>query len=156
MTAREDYFLHERLSKLAKYIHEKKMNSSKTRELIADIFFKVDRHLSLQGLFVLMRKNFPRIGISTVYRTLKVLQEAGLAVERRFSDSETVYENYDSENHHDHAICLNCSSIFEFENREIEALQMEVAKKLEFVLIEHKLELYGYCKKCHEKIRVDP
>ncbi len=155
MTAREDYFLYERRAKLARFIHEKKMNSSKTRDIIADIFFKADRHVSLQSLFDLVRKNFPRIGISTVYRTLKVLQEAGLAVERRFSDSETVYENYDSENHHDHAICLNCSSILEFENQEIEALQMEVAKKLEFVLIEHKLELYGYCKKCHEKIKAD-
>jgi Fur family ferric uptake transcriptional regulator len=89
-----------------------------------------------------------KIGYATVYRTLKLLLDSGLAAERKFEDGQTRYEHADPEEHHDHLICLSCGDILEFEEERIEALQNEVAKKFGFEVVNHNLELYGYCEKC--------
>ncbi len=130
------------------YLDEKGLKSTKQRYYIADTFFRTNTHISLDELFRKVRRKFPKIGFATVYRTMRLLTECGLAIERQFGDGQTRYENVPKDGHHDHIICIKCSRIEEFHNQKIEELQEETAKKLGFKVIRHKLELYGYCRNC--------
>ena len=96
-----------------------------------------------------MRSHSAKVGYATVYRTMKLLTDAGLAALRQFGDGQTRYEVAGSQApHHDHLICMKCGLILEFENHEIEELQDSVAEKLGgFKIMTHKLELYGLCPK---------
>lgn len=131
-----------------KYIAEKGLKSTRQRSDIIKTFLKSNGHLSVEDLHHMVQKINPRIGYATVYRTLKLLTESGLAAERRFDDGYTRYERLSPEEHHDHLICLNCGDIVEFEDQRIEELQDEVADKHGFRVVSHNLEMYGYCKEC--------
>ncbi|MFA5072750.1 MAG: Fur family transcriptional regulator [Nitrospirota bacterium] len=124
------------------------------RERILEVFLKAKKHVSAEDLYAQLRKTDPGIGYATIYRTLKLLAEAGLAEERRFHDGFTRFEYKESDIHHDHLICTRCGSIMEFENERIEALQHDVAKKRGFQVASHKLELYGLCNDCLKKDRL--
>jgi Fur family ferric uptake transcriptional regulator len=137
---------------LTEYLAHKGMKSTGQRDKILKIFVEARRHLSAEELYVQVRKLHPGIGYATVYRTLKLLAEAGLAQERRFEDGFTRYEHTSADAHHDHLICTRCGTIIEFENERIEALQEDVARKKRFKVLNHKLELYGFCSDCQGKI----
>ncbi|MBI5238607.1 MAG: transcriptional repressor [Deltaproteobacteria bacterium] len=133
---------------LKSYIESKGLKSTTQRDYIADVFFKANTHISLDELLKKVKRKTPSIGYATVYRTMRLLTESGLAVTRDFGDGQTRYENLPEDGHHDHIICIKCSKIAEFQNPRIEQLQSESAKKLCFTVINHKLELYGYCSGC--------
>ncbi|MBI5810232.1 MAG: transcriptional repressor [Deltaproteobacteria bacterium] len=133
---------------LKSYIESKGLKSTTQRDYIADVFFKANTHISLDELLKKVKRKTPNIGYATVYRTMRLLTESGLAVTRDFGDGQTRYENLPEDGHHDHIICIKCSKIAEFQNPRIEQLQAESAKKLGFTVINHKLELYGYCSGC--------
>ncbi len=135
---------------LRRYIEEKGLKSTVQRDLITDTFLKAKTHLSLEELLREVRKKNPRIGYATVYRTMKLLTECGIAVERNFGDGQTRYEPI-PESHHDHLICTGCGKILEFEDERIERLQYEVARERNFKVKSHKLELYGLCLECQKK-----
>lgn len=134
---------------LIRYIHEKGLKSTHQRDDIVETFLKTKSHISVEEILQEVRKKNPKIGYATVYRTMKLLTECGLAFERHFGDGQTRYEHLPDENsHHDHLICTKCGRIVEFENKRIEQLQKEVAEKMGFKVVNHKLELYGLCKNC--------
>ncbi len=139
--------VNENIAALKAYLDKKGLKSTKQRDQIADTFFKSTTHISLDELLSKVKRRNSSIGYATVYRTVKLLSDAGLAVERNFGDGQTRYEHLHQE-HHDHMICLKCSNIVEFQNEKIEKLQDKMAKKLGFKVLTHKLELYGYCKSC--------
>jgi Fur family ferric uptake transcriptional regulator len=123
------------------------LRNTRQREVLTEIFFGAEGHLSLEELLGLAKKKDGGIGYATVYRTLKLLTELGLAHERQFSDGHLRYEAAD-ELHHDHLICTRCGIIVEFEEDEIERLQGEVAARHGFQLASHRMELYGVCASC--------
>ncbi len=88
------------------------------------------------------------IGYTTVYRTMKLLCDAGLANERHFDDGITRYEI--EHEHHDHLVCVKCGRIIEFECAMIEATQDEIAERYHFRVLRHRHELYGHCESCRE------
>ncbi|MBI3398770.1 MAG: transcriptional repressor [Deltaproteobacteria bacterium] len=133
---------------LQKYLHEKGLKSTTQRDDIIDVFFKTTTHINLEELLKKVRRKNPKIGYATVYRTMKLLTECGIAMERQFGDGQTRYEHIPDDSHHDHCICVRCGRIMEFENQKIEHLQKEIADKLNFTVTNHKLELYGFCSKC--------
>lgn len=133
---------------LKSYLLTKGLKSTAQRDYIADTFFKTNTHISLDELLKKVKRKTPNIGYATVYRTMKLLTECGLAIARQFGDGQTRYENLPEGGHHDHIICIKCSKICEFQNPKIEQLQAEAAKKLGFTVVNHKLELYGYCSEC--------
>ena len=90
------------------------------------------------------------MSVATIYRTMKLLSESGLAHARNFGDGQTRYEPAFGREHHDHLICTRCGAIIEFENDRIEQLQDVVAKKHGFRVTSHKMELYGLCKGCQK------
>jgi Fur family ferric uptake transcriptional regulator len=136
---------------LSEYLQSQGLKATSQRDTILDIFTRAREHLSAEELYVRVKKSHPGIGYATVYRTLKLLADAGLAQERRFDDGFTRYEHTTPEAHHDHLICTKCGTILEFENERIEALQQDVARKNHFKVLDHKLELYGLCVACQKK-----
>jgi Fur family ferric uptake transcriptional regulator len=135
--------------RLTAHLKSKGLKVTRQRELILESFLKTGKHIGVEELLLQVRRRSPTIGNATVYRTMKLFVEAGIAEERRFSTGATLYEAHDGdEHHHDHLICTSCERIFEFENEEIEKLQDEVAESHGFRLTHHKMELYGVCRDC--------
>ena len=133
---------------LTAYMERKGLRSTAQRRLVSEVFFRTGGHLSIDDMLALVRKQDPKVGYATVYRTLKLLVECGLANERQFDDTVTRFEVAHHDSHHDHLICLDCKRIVEFEDDEIEALQVALAKRYGFQLVSHKHELYGRCERC--------
>ena len=138
-----------RLDRFRAFIHERGLKSTRQRDEIASWFFAIRGHLSADQIYREIQQVSPGIGFSTVYRTMKLLCEAGLVSERHFGNAEALYENVSA--HHDHCICTVCGRIIEFENEKIEHLQREVAAEFGFRLDSHKMELYGCCAECSSK-----
>lgn len=141
------------LLQLKEYVRSQGLKWTRQRELIASLFLKRRTHLSAEKLYDGVRKKNPKIGYSTVYRTLKLIVDSGLASERRFGAGETLFEPVAEDEDHDHLICMKCGRIIEFENAKIEGLQKEVARSKDFEIREHRLVLYGYCSKCRQRKR---
>lgn len=135
---------------LSRYLAGQGLKSTRQRDRILDIFVSAGRHLSAEELYLLIKRTDKGIGYATVYRTLKLLSDAGMAHERRFEDGITRFEYNAAEGHHDHLICNRCGRIIEFENEQIEELQRAVARKNKFKVSSHKLELYGFCEECQK------
>ncbi len=130
------------------YISQKGLKSTRQRDIILDAFLSSDRHMSIEELYLKLRGKYPNIGYATVYRTLKLFAESGIAREMQFGDGQTRYEHVNEGEHHDHLVCTRCGTILEFENETIEQLQVQVASSHDFLIQTHKLELYGLCAKC--------
>jgi Fur family transcriptional regulator, ferric uptake regulator len=141
---------HERL---ASWIAARGLKATRQRDVIVDAFFSTEGHLSVDQLLEKAKERDPSIGAATVYRTMKILTDAGLASARHFEGGQTKYEAALDRHHHDHLICTSCGNIVEFENERIEELQDRVALEHGFIVTRHKLELYGLCKDCREKSR---
>ncbi|MCC6558696.1 MAG: transcriptional repressor [Polyangiaceae bacterium] len=128
---------------------KKGLRSTAQRRLIIDTFFGGAPHMTIEDLLTEVRARDRGIGYATVYRTLKLLAECGVASERRFGDGLSRYELADDASaHHDHLICLTCGKIIEFEEPRIEALQAEIAARHGFEVSSHKHEMYGECAEC--------
>src|ERR1700733_14210777 len=136
---------------LHQYMAKKGLRSTDQRRLIVETFFHSPNHVSIEELLAQVRAHDSKVGYATVYRTLKLLTESGIAFERRFGDGLTRYELADDESHHDHLICLECGRITEFEEPEIETLQEKVALRYGYELQSHKHEMYGICPDCRAK-----
>lgn len=127
------------------YLAAQGLNTTQQRDLIVDHFLRSRDHISIDELLAKVRKRNRRIGYATVYRTLKLLVDSGLANKRQFGDGQTRYEV--AGEHHDHLICTHCGLILEFEDEEIERLQERIASRMGFSVTRHRHELYGMCAK---------
>ncbi len=137
---------------LSSHMAKKGLRSTDQRRLIVETFFKSPNHVSIEELLAQVRTQDAKVGYATVYRTLKLLTECGVAHERRFGDGLARYELADDHSHHhDHLICVDCGAIVEFEEPRIEALQEGVAASHGYALRSHKHELYGVCPACQRK-----
>lgn len=151
VTSTSPFLTAEEQATFGAFIVRKGLKVTRQREIILEVFAECDGHIDIEELFQRVRGRAPGIGHATVYRTMKLLQECGLAEERHFGDGLTRYERTTTKKHHDHLICLNCGAIVEFTNAAIEALQEQVAADYGFAILDHKLELYGTCRACKEK-----
>ncbi len=138
----------DQLAAIHQYIAANGLKWTDQREVIVNEFFtSPHRHYRLEELLEICRGTDNTISYATVYRTLMLLIEAGLAHQRHFGKGQSLFEPV-SDHHHDHLICTRCGVIVEFENKTIEKLQDMVVKKHGFTLTNHKMELYGICSKC--------
>ena len=112
------------------------------RKLVAKIMSESDDHPDVDGLHKRVSKLDSKISIATVYRTVKLFEEAGIVAKHDFKGTKARYEQTTQE-HHDHLIDINTGEITEFVNDDIEKLQKQVAAKLGYKLVDHRLELYG-------------
>ena len=133
-------------SRLERYMSEHGLRSTDQRRVIVDkLFTDAPAHVTIDGMLEMVKREDSRIGYATVYRTMRMLGEAGILHEYKFSDGMTRYELADSHGHHDHIICMDCGLIQEFEEPLIEELQNRIAAQMGFNLRHHKHELYGRC-----------
>jgi Fur family ferric uptake transcriptional regulator len=151
MPATAEHDVEQLRARLNEYMAKHGLRSTEQRRLVTEMFFATTEHLSIEDLLDRARVEEPKIGYATVYRTLKLLKECGLAFERHFGDGVSRYEVAWADEHHDHLICVECEKIIEFEDADIEELQHRVAARLGFMLMRHKLELYGLCAECQAK-----
>lgn len=136
---------------LHRYLAQRGLKSTRQRSLIASTFLGAGGHLDVDQLLGRVRASDPKVSAATVYRTMKLLTECGLAHAQSFGDGHTRYESAFNREHHDHLICTDCGAIVEFENDRIEALQDSVARRHGFRVTRHKLELYGLCRECQRR-----
>lgn len=142
----DEKLVQEKEAGFARFIQEQGLKTTRQRNTIVSVFFRLRGHISVEELLVEVKKVNPRIGYATVYRTLHLLVESALVEERRFGDGLARYEGHSDVEHHDHMICLECGIISEFYNPRLEALQEQLAEENNFQIYRHRLELYGACK----------
>ena len=131
----------------AAFLAKHRLKRSDQREAIVDTFLRSQSHLSVDDLLHLVQKRRADVGRTTVYRTLKLLQAAGLAQELELK-GESRFEREYNRAHHDHFICQHCGDIIEFESPEIERIQDEIAHSLGFVIEGHRHQIFGQCRAC--------
>ena len=133
-----------------------KQNSLKftsQREVILKTLYENQDHFTPENLYLLIKESYPdlNIGITTVYRTLNLLEENNFASSISFGVLGKKFE-LNNKSHHDHLICQNCGKIVEFHNENIEQLQQEIANIHNFKLNDHLMQLYGICKECQKNM----
>jgi Fur family ferric uptake transcriptional regulator len=119
------------------------------REVILEMLYNSDEHLTPEGLHHLIQQKYPELGtgIATVYRTLSLLEDSDMVTSLSFGAQGKKYE-LGAKDHHDHIICTSCGTITEFVDEEIEHRQKEITENLGFVMQEHSMQIYGICKNC--------
>lgn len=132
------------------FLAERGLNRSRQREIILDVFVRSGRHLSVDELFELVRKKRSDIGRTTVYRSLRLFVEGGLASELAL-DGHSRFEVELGRSHHDHFICSACGAIFEFMSPAIERLQLEEAARIGFLVEGHRHQILGRCGNCRSE-----
>ncbi len=140
----------EALERLEKHVSEKGLRMTRQRRLIASIMLESDDHLSIEQLYLSVHSRDSNVGYATIYRTLKLLTECGLALSSHFGDGAARFESAVARDHHDHMICTACDKIIEFENEEIERLQEKACDELKFEMTHHRMEIYGLCEECQD------
>jgi Fur family ferric uptake transcriptional regulator len=134
----------------ADYLARRKLKMTPQRKIILDVFLCESGHLGPQELYDKVKRLDKTIGQATVYRTLKLFSESGLAKEVNFGDGVTRYElKYGSE-HHDHLVCERCGATVEVVDPKIEHCQEELAAAHGYTLSSHKMYLYGICPECRK------
>ena len=144
------------VAQMGAFIAERGLKQSRQRNLIVETFYAIGGHVPVERLVAEVRRQEPRVSVATVYRTMKLLAECGLAQPRQFGEAQTLYEPAGGRGHHDHLICTGCGEIVEFANEKIESLQELVARRHGFEVESHKLELYGRCARCRSAKEATP
>lgn len=130
------------MDRIEKLCVDKGLRMTEQRRVIARVLSEASDHPDVEELHRRAHAMDPHISIATVYRTVRLFEEAGILERHDFRDGRSRYEEVPSE-HHDHLIDVETGEVHEFRNEDIERLQQEIAKKLGFKLVDHRLELYG-------------
>ncbi|NDV26243.1 Fur family transcriptional regulator [Desulfovibrio sp. JC010] len=133
------------------YLTRQRLKMTPQRRTILEVFLAEEGHISSEELYNLVRDEDSSIGQATVYRTLKLLADSGIAKSVDFNDGVIRYEHKYGHEHHDHLVCERCGKTIEAVDNEIEHLQEELAKKYGFELTHHEMYLFGVCKECQGK-----
>ena len=118
------------------------MRMTEQRRIIAQVLAQSADHPDVEELYRRCAEIDPHLSISTVYRTVKLFEDAGISERHDFREGRARYEQM-SETHHDHLIDLRSGKVIEFQSEEIERLQADIARRLGYRLVDHRLELYA-------------
>ncbi len=133
---------------LTGYLKQRGLKQTSQRNLILDSFLGSSRHMSADELHDIIRKKNPRIGFSTVYRTLRLFTECGIAREVNFGDGRARFERGFDKSQHGHLVCTGCGKTEEFATDTFQKSIKQIASKHGFKSEGHRFEIYGLCKKC--------
>ncbi len=130
------------ISKIEELCIKKGLRMTEQRRVIARVLSDADDHPDVEQVHRRAAEVDPRISIATVYRTVRLFEEASILERHDFGDGRARYEEA-PESHHDHLIDVESGKVIEFRNEQVERLQREIAEKLGFKLVDHRLELFG-------------
>ncbi len=130
------------------HLKRKGLNLTHQRKEILEHLLAADRHLSTEEIYDTLKKKDPALGRATVFRTLKLLQECGLAAEVETASGRSKFELKADRPHHDHMICVECGRITEFQSPMMERFQDEAIRKHGFQALWHRHEIFGRCRDC--------
>ncbi len=139
------------IDELKKIVKQKGLKYTEQREIVLNILLTAKEHLTAEEVYNQIKREYPdsNIGIATVYRALSFLEEVDLIASITFGTDGKKYES-NAKSHHDHLICTECGKIIEFIDEEIEKRQDKIAKKNNFRITSHSMQLYGTCSECQE------
>ncbi len=130
------------------FIKKKSLKMTGQRKTILLTFLEMKHHVSPEELYNRVKARDSKIGIATVYRVLKLLNQSGIAREVNFRDGFARYESNYNREHHDHLVCQKCGATVEIVDSTIEEMQEKLAVKYGYDLKDHEMLLYGICSKC--------
>ena len=134
-----------------RYLRETGLPVTHQREVVADVVFGSEGHLSVDDIAAVLRDRDERIGKATIYRTLDLLVRSRLVAEHDFGEGFKRYEHrLSSHPIHEHLICLECGKVVEFESTELFNVESRIRHEHGFVPVRRRLEIYGLCKECHD------
>src|SRR6266481_6532295 len=136
---------------LHKHLKRVGLKQTAQRDTILRAFLETREHLSTDELHRLVQKKDPRIGYTTVYRTLKLLAECGLASEVAFHDGIARYEHQYNRRSHHHMVCTECGASVEFFSEQVGAIEREIGHKHRYVTTRHTFQIYGVCEECRDR-----
>jgi Fur family ferric uptake transcriptional regulator len=136
------------LDTVAKYLKEHDFKLTNQRKKIIETVFASHEHFTADDLYDVLRAKGESISKATIYRTLSLLCESGLVESRDFGRGQLYYEHVLGHEHHDHLICVDCGKVVEFRNKDMEKLQVKVAKARGFQIESHSVRIFGRCKAC--------
>lgn len=140
--------------RIADKMRERELRFTPQRQAVVETLLEHwGNHLSAEEVFQQAQVKCPDLGLATVYRTLDLLTDMGFLYKTQFNEDCSRYEfNLQEGGHfHHHLICLNCGTIFEFDEDLLENLESEIAAKNGFKIVDHSLRFFGYCLECQEK-----
>lgn len=131
-------------------LSEKDYKLTPQRRIILKIFLdNVEKHLSAEDVYGIVKHEHPEIGLATIYRTLDLYADLDILQKMNFGDGRSRYEFTQEEcHHHHHLICTRCGLVTEFEDDLLESLETQILKKSNFVISDHQVKFYGICHKC--------
>ena len=141
----------EATQKFEAFVRQNKGRLTPQRRYVVKEFLELNGHYGIDELHQHLREKGKVINPSTIYRTLKLLVLAGIAVERQFANGNTKYDVNVA--HHDHLICLSCGKIVEFDSPKLENVQASIVRNHGFEMEYHKHEIYGYCSTCRKSYK---
>ena len=136
---------------LHRHLKDVGLKQTAQRDTILRTFLETRDHLSTDELHRLVQKKDSRIGYTTVYRTLKLLAECGLASEVAFHDGISRYEHQYNRRSHHHMVCTGCGNSVEFFSQEVGQLEQEIGHKYHYLTTRHTFQIYGVCEECTKK-----
>jgi len=152
----EDDLIRDERAQLERYLKERGLKMTKSREAVLAAFLGLESHVSADAIYEAAKRIDPGIGQATVFRTVKLLADAGLAREACMDDGVRQYERAFNQAHHDHLTCVSCGAVVEFVDPEIERAQEAVYRTYGFVSSGHRLQLYGICPVCSSRENTVP
>lgn len=138
---------------LRRYLAAHQLKNTRQREQILEVFIEAGGHVGADDLRQILEARGMQVGLATIYRTLALFRDAGLAWEHQFGDGHARYESRDPLQEHDHLVCTRCGRIVEFSEPGIRELERKVAARAGFRLVQHRLELRGVCPSCEDELK---
>lgn len=138
--------IHKMEANLRDYLSSAERKLTKQRKLILDVFVDANAHLTIEELYNKTKQKHPNIGMATVYRTVKILCQCGLASGFKHSDGAIRYEL--EQECHNHLMCIKCGRLIEEADPQLETLHAKLALKNNFKILHTRVEVYGICQEC--------
>jgi Fur family ferric uptake transcriptional regulator len=141
------------VARLEAYLRERDQKMTAPRRTVLEVFLGIEEHVTAEGLVAAVRAVDPGVGQATVFRTIRLLEEAGIARAACRDEGPRRFEHAFGHAHHDHLVCVDCGGIVEFADSAIESAQEAVYRRHGYAPTGHSLELFGRCPDCARKGR---
>ncbi|MCP4568792.1 MAG: transcriptional repressor [FCB group bacterium] len=135
------------------YIRSTGLRETEQRKRVLKTFLATTEHVSVEDMYRIVNEKSRKVGYATVYRTMKLIAESGLAVEVVFNDGIARFEHRLGRKHHHHLVCTNCGKVIEFESTAMDRGEQEVLAKYKFRQTSHHYEIFGFCRECQSESR---